>query len=77
MLNWIELHVRPLLVGAAFGGMLTQWAHPAGWFWAVGAVAGMGIAVAIWQAYDLDWRLERLPAAAGGTPSGFPTAHQL
>jgi len=52
MALWIEENLFALFVGAGLGATVTHWFFPDGMIWLIGAVAGIGVAVPLWQIFN-------------------------
>lgn len=46
---WIEENLPALFVGAGLGAIIGHWVYPEGFAWMLGGVAGIGVALPIWQ----------------------------
>jgi hypothetical protein len=48
---WLEENLPPLFVGLGIGSIIAHWFNPHGLFWLLGAIAGVGIALPLWQVF--------------------------
>jgi hypothetical protein len=52
---WIEENLPALFVGAGFGAVAIELFDPTPYIWIAGALAGIGVALPIWQINKSRW----------------------